>query len=141
MPLSQTTVVGRIMLPDNTPADITSLRFSLTGSDWEDDIWVARDVVEATLGEEPGSFTITLWPNEAGHRGNTRYRATVQLADGSVDNLPPLFIRTSELPIDIDDLVIEQSVIAAGYATRVVTQAQYDSLSSYAPNTIYLVRM
>ena len=142
MPLSQTTITGRIMLPDNEPAIIRSLRFTLTNSDWEDDIWVAKDTVDATLGSEPGRFTVTLWPNDAGDKGNTRYRVAVQLENSaSVDTIPLLFVRKSDVPTDIDDLILEQFEIAPGYSTRVLTQAQYEALASYATNTIYLVRL
>ena len=141
MPIAQTEIRGRVRLPNNTPAQVTSVTFTLSASDEERDIFVAKHTISATIGEE-GEFSIVVWPNEAGDRGNTRYRVTVNLAGGaSLDPFPLLFVRMSDEPQELDDIVLEQTSLVAGYANRVLSQAQYDALTVYAPNTLYLVRL
>lgn len=141
MPIAQTSIEGRIMLPNNQPAQIQSIVFTLMASDEEGELFIAKHSISATIGEE-GNFSITVWPNEAGDKGNTRYSVAVSLGGGaSLDPIPNLYVWRSDVPLRFDDLILEQTTIIPGYATRVVTRAQYDALASYAPNTIYLVRV
>lgn len=141
MPISQTTITGRIVLPSNQPAQINSVIFTLMSSDEEGSLIVAKHSTLATIGGD-GDFSVTVWPNEAGERGNTRYGVVVNLANGAaLDAIPLLFVRKSDTPLLFDDLILEQTTIVAGYANRVLSVAQYEALTVYAPNTIYLVRV
>lgn len=141
MPLKQTTIEGQIFLPTNQPASITSVVFTLMASDEEGDLFVAKHSVNATIGEE-GRFSITVWPNEAGDRGNTRYQVAVTLGNGaSLDPIPNLYVWESDDPIRFDDLILEGSTIIPGYTNRVMSVAQYEALTVYAPRTLYLVRL
>lgn len=141
MPISQVTVSGTIMLPTNQPADINSVVFELLGNDSEDGQRVAKLRVTGVPGEN-GTFSITLWPNDAGERSNTRYKVDIRLNGGAtLDPIPNLFIRASDAARPFEDLVLEQTTLVVGYLTRVVTRAEYDALTVYAPNTIYLVKV
>lgn len=141
MALSRQEVRGKITLPTDSPATIQRVTFTLLNSDQEGDEWVAKYSIDANIGAN-GEFTIEVWPNDKGARGNTRYSVAVTLSGGaSVDPIPNIFIREQAEPWDIDDLILEQTTIIAGYTNRVMTRAQYLALTVYEPNTLYLVRL
>lgn len=141
MALSRQEVRGKITLPTDDPATINSITFTLLNSDYEGDEWVAKYSISAVIGTD-GEFTIELWPNDVGQKGNTKYGVEVRLGgSASVDPVPNLFVRKQDYTVDMDDLITEQSVIIPGYTNRVMTRAEYTALSVYEPNTLYLVRL
>ena len=55
MPISQTTITGSIKTPDNADAAITSVTFTLEGSDHEAGELIAANTVYATVTTPTGS--------------------------------------------------------------------------------------
>lgn len=141
MAISQVTLRGRITLPNNVAAEISSVSFTLTGTDFENDEIVPQYTVPAAR-EAGGIFSVTLWPNDQGDKGSTRWRMNVVLQGGAkVEKMNDLLVKLSDNGRNVSDLILEQTVLVPGFVNRVVTQSEYDGLNAYAPNTIYLVKV
>jgi len=139
MTISKVKVEGTITLPDGQSANIKSITFRLTGSDFENGEYIAKKSIAATHNGE-GEFSVDVWPNDAGYFADTKYQVVIELNDGAVvDPVPPLYIR-KERPIhDFDLLVIEQENLVTGYQNRVISKQLFDSMTNPERNMIYLV--
>ena len=143
MAISQTTITGSIKTPDNQDAPVTEVIFTLTGSDYEAGEVIAKRAVPATVDTAQGDFTATVWPNDRGIEGNTKYTVTFKFADGSsVTNLKDIYVRHSPTPRTIEDIAAESKLAGAikGFSVNILTAAQYAALDPKAPNTAYLIR-
>lgn len=143
MPISQTTITGSIKTPDDQDAAVTGVRFTLSGSDYEAGEIIAKKVVEATVTTATGDFEVTLWPNDMGIEGTTKYTMAFLFDDGSsVTNLKDIYIRYSPTPRTIEDVAAENKLAGAikGFTVSVLTAAAYAALDPKAPNTAYLIK-
>lgn len=143
MPISQTTITGSVKTPDNEDAAITGVRFTLSGSDYEAGEIIAKRVVDATVDTAQGDFSVTLWPNDKGIEGTTKYTMAFTFADGSsVTSLKDVYIRHSDTPRTIEDVAAENKLAGAikGFSVVVLTAAAYAALDPKAPNTAYLIK-
>lgn len=143
MPISQTTITGSVKTPDNQDAAITGVKFTLSGSDYEAGEIIAKKVVEANVTPEDGDFTVTLWPNDRGIEGTTKYTMAFTFADGSsVTSLKDVYIRHSDTPRTIEDIAAENKLAGAlkGFDVRFVTAAEYAALDPKAKNTAYALK-
>lgn len=143
MPISQTTITGSVKTPDNQDAAITGVKFTLSGSDYEAGEIIAKKVVEATVTPEDGDFSVTLWPNDRGIEGNTKYQMAFTFSDGSsVTTLKDIYVKYSATPQTIEDIAAENKLMGAikGFSITVLTAAAYAALDPKAPNTAYLIK-
>lgn len=143
MPISQTTVTGAIKTPSNSGANIASVTFTLSDFDYEAGEIISTRAVSATVDPETGSFSVSLWPNDRGINGNTRYSVKFTLEDGAVIPGPSnLWLRYSDAPVTIEDVVFETKIysFAAPYALRILSQDEFDALPAKAPNTLYIIK-
>lgn len=143
MPISQTTITGSVKTPANTDAQITGVIFKLSGSDYEAGEVIAANSVPATVTTAAGDFTVTLWPNDKGIFGNTRYSVVSTFSDGStLPGLKDIYVTYSPTSKTIEDVVFE--TIAAGpvkpNTLKVLTQAQYEATSPKLATTLYLIK-
>ena len=143
MPISQTTITGSFKTPDNLDAPITGVTFELSSSDYEAGEIIAKKTVPATVDTPNGDFTVTLWPNDRGVEGNTKYTMRFTFADGSsVTGLKDIVVRHSDTPRTIEDVAAENKLAGAikGFSVVVLTAAAYAALDPKAPNTAYLIK-
>lgn len=143
MAISQTTITGSIKTPDNADAAVTGVKFTLSGSDYEAGEIIAKKVVEADVVPEEGDFSVTLWPNDKGIEGNTKYTMAFAFADGSsVTSLKDVYIRYSATPKTIEEIAAENKLSGAikGFTVIILTAAAYAALDPKAPNTAYLIK-
>ena len=143
MPISQTTITGSVKKPDGTDAQITEISFKLTGSDYEAGELIAVNTTYGTVTTADGDFTISLWPNDKGIEGNTKYQITAKFSDGSsIPGLKDVYIKHSDTPKTIEDLAFETKAAGAvkPMALVVMTQAEYDALATKSPTTAYLIK-
>lgn len=143
MPISQTTITGSVKTPGNADAAITSVEFKLSKSDFEAGEVIAVNTVIATVVENDGDFSVTLWPNDRGVYGDSTYAMTFKFSDGSeVKNPAQVHVKHSDTPKTLEEVVFE--TVAAGklkpYELKVLTQAQYAALNPKLPNVAYLVK-
>lgn len=83
---------------------------------------------------------MTLWPNSAGERGNTSYKVVFKLVDGAVvSEIKSLFVRASESPRNIEDVVIENTKILSNFGTILLSEGEWQALTVMKPNTVYFV--
>lgn len=143
MPISQTTITGSIKTPKNTDAAVTHVKFTLSGSDYEAGEIIAKQSVEAEVDTAQGDFTVTLWPNDRGIEGTTKYTMAFTFSDGSsVTSLKDIYVRYSPTPRTIEDIAAENKLAGAikGFNLSVLTAAAYAALDPKAPNTAYLIK-
>lgn len=143
MPISQTTITGSVKRPDGDDAVITSVEFKLSGSDFEAGEIIAARTVTAEVTPETGDFTVTLWPNDAGLKGNTSYKLDFKFSDGSVvTGLDKIYVRQSDAPRTIEEIAAETQLQGAikGYSVRILTRAQYDALATKEAFTLYPIK-
>lgn len=142
MPISQSEIFGSIKKPDDTDAAVTSVTFTLSGSDFEGPEWIAANTVRGTVVTEEGNFRISLWPNDRGVNGDTMYSASLQFADGSSVTMPSqMRVAYSPVPRSIGQLMFESRTAAqiAPNRVQVLTRAEFDALLNRTPNTAYLI--
>lgn len=143
MPISQTTITGSVKKPDGTDAQITEISFELNGSDYEAGELIAANTTYGTVTTADGDFTISLWPNDKGIEGNTKYTIKAKFSDGSsIPGLKDVYIKHSDAPKTIEDLAFETKAAGAvkPMALVVMTQAEYDALATKSPTTAYLIK-
>lgn len=143
MPISQTTITGSVKTPDNKDAAITGVKFTLSGSDYEAGEIIAKKEVEATVTSGAGDFEVTLWPNDRGIEGTTKYTMAFTFDDGSsVTSLKDVYIRYSDTPKTIEEVAAENKLSSAikGFSVSILTAAQYAATDPKAPNTAYLIK-
>lgn len=143
MPISQQTITGSVKTPANADAPITGVTFTLVGSDFEAGEIIAVRPEEGTVNTETGDFSITVWPNDQGMKGNTHYKMSYTFSDNTKVTLDDkIYVTLSDGPVTIEDIAFD--TIARGavkpYTLSILTQAQYDALTPKSPSTIYLVR-
>ncbi|MFC3628190.1 hypothetical protein ACFOM8_01885 [Paracoccus angustae] len=143
MPISQTTITGSVKTPDDQDAAITGVKFTLSGSDYEAGEIIAKKVVEADVTTATGDFTVTLWPNDKGIEGTTKYTMAFTFDDGSsVTSLKDIYVRHSDTPKSIEEIAADNKLAGAikGFTVQIITAAQYAALNPKAPNTAYLIK-
>lgn len=144
MAISQTTVTGSFKTPANTDARVLAVIFRLSGSDFENGEGITANSVPAATVAEDGDFTITVWPNDKGVFGNTRYSVQYVFDDGSVFTaLSDVIVRYSPEPWTLEEIAFQMEVSRQIAPTqfRLVTAAQFEALNPPAPNTTYLIRV
>lgn len=144
MAISQTTITGSFKTPDDKDAQIAAIEFKLNGSDFEGTENIAANKVTGTVTTATGDFTVDLWPNDRGRKGNTTYSVTVKFDDqSSITDPKTLFVRHSATPREWADVTAENelSELFKGYKGAVVTAAEYAALTTKAPNTLYAVKV
>lgn len=141
MPISQTTITGSIKTPDNADAVITSVTFTLEGSDHEAGELIAANTVYATVTTPTGDFSVTLWPNDRGIKGTTRYTVAFTFTDRSkVTGLNTIYVRHSDTPITIEDVAFDTEAALIKSPRIVVTTAALFPGLEKTVNTLYLIR-
>ena len=143
MPISQTTITGSVKTPAGSDAAVTGVTFKLSGSDYEAGEIIAVNTVSASVTTETGDFTVTLWPNDRGIEGNTKYTMAFTFSDGSsVPGLKDIYVRHSDTPKTIEEIAAENKLSGTikGFSVSILTAAQYAALNPKAPNTAYLIR-
>lgn len=143
MTLSQTTITGSFKTPKGAPAPITDVVFKLKGSDYEDgELIVVAEAPAESIDTEAGTFSATLWPNDRGSRGDTRYTVVFRFADGStVTGISDLYVRYSDTPVTLEDMDFQTRAGAAvkPYGLVIVRQSQFDPEGPMDPNSVYLI--
>ena len=140
MSISQTTVVGEIVTPDNLPAAIEFVSFTLTLPDYEDGVLVSPKEIFAAVGPN-GEFTVNLWPNDKGLLGTSRYVIHYRLDNGAkIPSQGNIFVPHSPTPLSIEDLILPTALSIKPYVAKIVSEAQFESLLRYDDNTIYLIK-
>lgn len=142
MPISQTTVTGSVKLPSGGDAQLTGISFKLSGSDFEAGELIAVNTTAGTVTTEAGDFTVNLWPNDKGLDGGTTYTVTAQFSDGStLTNVSKIYVPSSETDLTIEDVSFAAKLLAAfkGYKIAMMTSAQYNSLTTKDPKTVYVI--
>lgn len=141
MPISQTTITGSVKTPANADAQITSVTFRLEGSDYEAGEIIAANSVSADVTTETGDFEVTLWPNDRGLKGTTKYTMSFSFNDGSsVPGLTSIYVRHSETPKTIEDVAFETDIGAIRNVAIILTTAAGFEIETKVPNALYLIR-
>ena len=142
MPISQTTITGSVKTPGNLDAAITGITFTLTKSDYEAGEIIAKNTVNGAVIEADGDFSVTLWPNDKGMNGDSKYKMKFTFGDGSTVDLAEIYVKHSDTPKTIEDVALETKLAGAlkGYTAVVLTQTQYDALATKSPTTAYILK-
>lgn len=143
MPISQQDISGSIVTPTGENAQLTSVTFTLTGSDYEDGELIAAKSFEAEVTPDTGDFTVTLWPNDMGMEGNTNYTFVANFNDGSkVTNVKSLFVKYSPSPKTLEDVAFETKAAGAlkPSAFRVTAAAAFAAEAVHPLNTYSVIR-
>lgn len=144
MAISQTTITGSVKSPAGDAARLCSVIFTLSGSDFEAGEMIAAGSVPATVDPDTGTFRVTLWPNDRGRSGDTRYSAVFAFSDGStVPDLQDLWLRHSAAPVTLADAVAESRLagMVAPWSLRILRRDEFDALpaAQLPPNSLYLI--
>lgn len=143
MPISDQEITGSFTAPTGQNAQLTSVTFTLTGSDFENGELVTSQTFEGEVTEGTGDFTVTLWPNDMGMDGNTNYTFAATFSDGSkVTNVKSLFVKYSPSPKTLEDVAFETKAAGAlkpsGF--RVTTAAAFAAETVHPLNTYSVIR-
>lgn len=141
MPISETTITGSFKTPGNTDAQIISATFTLEGSDYEGGENIVVNSVAATVSPETGDFSVTLWPNDRGMKGNTRYSVAFAFSDRSkFTGLNSIYVRHSDTPITLEDVAFDTEIEAIKSHKIVITTAAAFATLPKSPFTLYMIR-
>lgn len=143
MPISQQEISGSFVDPTGQNAQLTGVTFTLTGSDFEGGETITSKTFDGEVVEGTGDFTATLWPNDMGMDGNTKYTFAASFSDGSkVTNAPSLYVKYSPSPKTLEDVVFETKAAASlkpsGF--RVMTAAAFAAEAVHPLNTYTVIR-
>lgn len=142
MAISQTTITGSVKSPAGSGARLCSVIFTLSGSDFEAGEMITAGPVPATVDPDTGTFRVTLWPNDRGRSGDTRYSVAFAFADGAtVPDLQSLWVRHSDTPVALADAVVESKLagLIAPLSLRILHRGEFDALEPRDPSAIYLI--
>lgn len=130
-----TTITFAFRQPGGANINGGKVAFTLSGYDVDEGI-VLSAAVEALIGAG-GTGSVDLWPNYSGLKG-TSYKVAVTPAGGTPVDLGSIVVPVSATPIPLHQLIQPGNV--GTLKTRVLTQAEYDALTSTDPQTLYLIR-
>lgn len=140
MSLVTTTITGPVLLPSGAAPASGYLKFILDGYDTDGGQIVAPAAVRADIGAG-GQFSAALWPNARGGRGS-RYGVMLGLLTAGNQpvevSLGSISVPESATPVELEDLLV-LPVLPGFTATVVLTQAEFDALTTPNPNTLYLI--
>lgn len=130
-----TTINFTLTKPDGTTVTGGKVTFTLSGYDLDGGV-VMPGAVEATIASD-GTGTAALWPNVAGLK-NTNYKVSIAPTGGSKVDVGAISVPEAAAGVALHTLI--QVGTYAGLKTAVLTQAEYDALTTKDTGTLYLIR-
>lgn len=130
-----TTINFTLTKPDGTNVSGGKVTFTLSGYDLDGGV-VMPGSVEATISPI-GTGTAELWPNVAGLK-NTSYKVSIAPLNGNKVDAGAIIVPESEDVVALHTLI--QIGTLGGLKAVVMSQAEYDALTTKDANTLYLIR-
>lgn len=143
MALSQTTVTGSFRTAADADARVTDVIFKLSGSDFENGEGITTADIPSAVITEDGDFEITLWPNDRGVYGDTRYSVEYRFDDGSFFTvMRDITVPYSPSPWTLEDLAYRQRVSAriAPAQFFLLTAGEFEDMQPKPPGSAFQIR-